>query len=218
MNPVSWLLSLVILWGPILLALTALAPISARGWSLHLITTTALAWLVTRALTVLFFVPIAAAAPGRYRVIPRFPAFGVLSGAMGVALIAYGAWRANDAGLSFYIVGVGVLGLICLRNGKSFRDLPIWESSMSLHGEALRVEGVTGAVDVPLREAKVLRRRRDGSFLITTAEGALDTLVLTRKAGGRYWVDDAEGLLAAITPLVCLEETDSLLRARPPSR
>ena len=97
------------------LALTALAPISARGWSLHLVTTTALAWLVTRALTVLFFVPIAQSAPGRFRVIPRFPAFGVLSGAMGVALIAYGAWRANDAGLSFYIVGVGVLGLVRLR-------------------------------------------------------------------------------------------------------
>ncbi|MCK6523586.1 hypothetical protein L6R49_19425 [Myxococcota bacterium] len=218
MNPLSWLLSLVILWGPILLALTAVAPVSARGWSLHLVSATALAWLVTRALTVLFFVPIAAAAPGRYRVIPRFPAFGVLSGAMGVALVAYGAWRASEEGLGLMSVGIGALGLLCLRNGKSFRELPIWESSMTLRGEALRIEGVTGAVDVPLRDAQVLRRRRDGSFLITTAGGELDTLVLTRKAGGRYWVDDAEGLLAAIMPLIRLEETDTLLSARTPPR
>jgi hypothetical protein len=198
------------------LALTAVAPISARGWSLHLVSATALAWLITRALAVLFFVPIAAAAPARHRVIPRFPAFGVLSGAMGVALIAYGAWRASDEGLGLGTAGIGVLGLVCLRNGKVFRELPIWESSLTLRGEALRVEGVNGTVDVPLRNALVRRRRRDGSYLITTAEGALDTLVLTRKAGGRYWVDDAEGLLAAILPLVRLEETDSLLSARPP--
>ena len=88
---------------------------------------------------------------------------------------------------------------------------------MSLRGETLRVEGVSGGVDVPLRDARVLRRRRDGSYLITTPAGELDTLVLTRKAGGRYWVDDADGLLAAISPLVRLEETDSLLSVPPPS-
>ncbi|MCB9758717.1 MAG: hypothetical protein H6739_02660 [Alphaproteobacteria bacterium] len=210
MRPLPRLLVPFVLWAPILLALTALVPLAAGRPALHLVTATALAVVLGRVLELLLWVPVAPFAEGRYRIVPRYPAAALLFGAMGAALVLYGFWAAGEEQIGAAVFA-GILGLITLRSALRYRRMALWEGFMVLGDDALEVHTPRESYRVPLFGARLFKRRADGSVLLTAPNRELDTVILSRSARGRYWVDNAEELVAALGERLPITTVESLI-------
>lgn len=205
-------ISLLILWAPIVLVLTVLHPTVGRPPPLHGLTALVLSLIVEHVLTTVFWIPVAQAASGRHRVLPRSPHLAVHGAALGLGLVAYGLWvwsSGESPGVAVVAVGVGACWLW---GARFFRRLPLWGGWFEVHDGLLSLQGTTRDYSVPVGQVRAVHRRtRDGSFWIETPWEARNTLVPTRGAQGRYWVEDAEALLRLLGPAVEVREVKALI-------
>lgn len=201
-----------LLWAPLLLWLVWwVAPVDSLR--IHLATATALALLGSAALHNLFALPTAAAAPGRYRVVPAAPHRPMLVAAIGVSSLGWGGWRAvsseGDA-LMFSALCSGAVALwVALRR----RADPLWGTWMEIHDEVLRVHCPRGGDwAVPLSHARTLHlRQQDGSFLLETPWPERDVFVPSPSARARYAITDHQEFFERLARLVPVRQTQTLL-------
>lgn len=210
MSALSIVLTGVILWGPTLLFLTTLVPPDPARAALHLITATGLTVLLARILRILLFVPLAPPAAGRHRIVPRYPSLGVLAGAMGAALWLYATWAVNERML-LQAALASVVGLGSVVTAWRYRALGMWGGWLEVEGDRLVVETPRASYRVALTRSRLFRREADGSVLVVTPGHERDTLIVPRGAPGRYWVDDAEGLMAKMERHSPIQAVKSLL-------
>ncbi|MCB9743010.1 MAG: hypothetical protein H6741_02705 [Alphaproteobacteria bacterium] len=210
MSALSLVLTAVILWGPTLLFLTALVPLQPEQPALHLVTATGLMLLIGRVLRILLFIPLAPAAEGRHRIVPRYPSAAVLAGAMGTGLWLYAFWATHEGWVPQAWLAVFV-GLGSWVTARRYRRLRLWEGWLAMEGDRLVVHTPDLAYRVSLGATRAFRRKADGSVLIVTPQRVNDTLIVPRDAQGRYWVDGAEGLIGQIEGFVDIQEVKSLL-------
>jgi hypothetical protein len=206
--------ALVILWGPTLLFLTLLVPTGGGLPAMHLAVASALTLILVRILYALFRIRIASAAPGRFRIIPRYPSGPVLLSALAIATALAGLWEASTEGSALAAV-LSVPGCaLLLLSAAHVRRRPLWEGFVTIDDGLLRVETPAGGYTVPLGQIRrIYRRTRDHSFFIETPWAERNTLILTRAARGMYWVDGADALLEAVESFAPVVEVETLLRA-----
>lgn len=195
----SRLLTLALLWAPALLVLVALVPIVDRIPLAHLATATALTLIGERALKGVLLVPSASAGDGRHRVIPRHPWWGVWAAAIGLGVWGYGFWDASAQGFRLLTMLSIPAGLGCLIAGWRYRHQSLWGAWLELEGGCLKVCAPDGGYTVPLGQIRAVHQRvSDGSFYIETPWLERNTLILTRAARGRFWVEGDAALLDQI--------------------
>lgn len=207
-------LAFVLLWAPTLLWLTVSVPVEGGLPLLHLVTASALAFVLERILHVRYALRTAPAADGRYRVLPRNPQGAQLRAAMASAVLGYAAWRALRFGASWLEwLALPAAGLIFWGAGRMRAD-PIWGSWLEVRDGILHVHGMHRSYTVPVGQVLRLRyRERDGSFLVQTPWPDRDTLVLSAAARGRYLVEGASELFGQLAEHCEVEEARGLVSA-----
>jgi len=205
-------ITLLILWAPIVLVLTVVHPTEGRPPPLHGLTALVLALIAEHLLCVLFWIPVATPASGRHRVLPRWPSRGVHAAALGVALAAWAAWNlaAREApGLAALAV---IAGLLSLWGARYIRRQALWGGWFEVNDGLLSLQGTSQDYAVPVGQIRAVhRRQRDGSYWIETPWPDRNSLVLTRGAQGRYWIEDAEAMLSLLGPTVDVREVKALI-------
>jgi len=188
--------TLLVLWAPILLVLTVLSPTAGRPSPQYGLTALALALIAERVLRVLFFLPTALRARGRYRVLPRRPSLAVLFGALGLSLVGYGGWLGVQRGLTGAVIASLLSAALSVMGAWRYRRWAMWGGWLEVRDGLVSVEGTRRDYTVPLGQIRAVHHReRDGSYWIETPWPERNTLVLTPAALGRYWIEDAEDLL-----------------------
>lgn len=204
--------TLLILWAPIVLVLTVIQPTAARPPPLYGLTALALALIAERLLRTLFWIPVATRAHGRHRVVPRWPYRGVHAAALGLALWAWAGWNLFNREAPGVASLALIAGGVCFLAARYFRRLAIWGGWFEVHNGLLTLQGTHTDFAVPVGQiCAVHRRERDGSFWIETPWEDRNSLVLTRSAQGRYWIEDAEVLLRMLAPAVEVREVKALI-------
>lgn len=202
-----------LLWAPMLLWLTWLqAPVD--GLRLHAATATALALVTAQALGNLFHLPVAAASPGRFRVLPSAPNRPMLVSAVGLSSLGWGAWRLTQ-GLDIVAIAAIFSGALSLFMAVRARHDALWGTWMELTADALRVRCPQGEDwSVPLGQVRAVHvRPRDRSFLVLTPWPERDVFVPTPEARARYRVTDHARLLEALAERAPLVDTPILVSA-----
>ena len=207
-------LALVLLWAPTLLWLTVAVPIGDELPAAHVVTASALAFVLERILHLRFTLGAATAADGRFRVLPRRPQGAQLRAAVALAVLGFSGWRAARFGAGWQEwLALPAAGLIFWGAGRLRAD-PIWGTWFELDQGLLHVKGTRKSYAVPIGQVLRLRYRpRDGSFLVQTPWPERDALVLSRSARGRYLVEGAEQLFAALAEHCDVEEASGLAGA-----
>ncbi len=205
-------ITLLMLWAPIVLILTVVQPTEGRPPPLHGLTALVLALITEQVLCTVFWIPIAAAARGRHRVVPRWPARAVHAAALGFALWAWGAWNLtlrDASGTAGLALGAGCLSFLA---AFYFRRLVLWGGWFEVHDGMLTLQGTSTDYVVPVGQIlAVHRRERDGSYWVETPWERRNSLVLTPEAQGRYWIEDADDLLRGLAPAVEVREVKALI-------
>ncbi len=202
----------IMIWGPMLLALIGLVPTGGRLPAGHLAAASAQTLIALRILHKLFVIPVARATPGRYRIVPRSPRAPLLLASLGLATGLAGFWEATGGGSSSAAILAVPGSLLLFFAATHLRRRPLWGGFLTAEGGRLCLEVPAGSYCVPIQQIRCIYRRRDGSFYTLTPRPDRNTLVLTRRARGSYWVEGAGALLEALGEGVPIEEVDSLLQ------
>ncbi len=202
----------IMIWGPMLLALIGLVPTGGRLPAGHLVAASAQTLIALRVLHKLFVIPTAAAAPGRHRIVPRYPGAPLLLASLGLATGLAGFWEATGGDSPPAAVLAVPGSLLLIFAAIHLRRRPLWGGFLTAEAGRLRLEVPAGSYGVPIQQIRRIYRRRDGSFYTLTPRPEHNTLVLTRAARGSYWVEGAGELLEALSDGPPVEEVDSLLQ------
>ncbi len=205
-------ITLLILWAPLLLLLTALQPTEGRPPPLHGLTALVLSLIAEHLLVTVFWIPVAMKARGRHRVVPRWPYTPVHAAALGLALFAWAVWQLATLDRPGIGLSAVLAGGLCLLGARYLRRLTLWGGWFELHDGLLTLQGTDTDYAVPVGQIRAVHRRmRDGSYWIETPWEERNSLVLTRGAQGRYWIEDAEELLRVLAPAVEVREVKALI-------
>lgn len=211
---IAHLAASALLWAPVLLALLGLAPPEGT-WRLHAITAGVLAFILARILAILFAVPVAEAAPGRYRVLPASPSRPMLTATIGVTCVAWSLLRVERITELSALLGC-FCGGVSLAMALRLRADPIWGTWMEIGGDVLRVHASEErGFSVPLGQAREIRLRpSDRSFVLVTPWEDRDLFVPSARSRSRFRVSDHERLFSELARRVPVHETAELLPAR----
>lgn len=214
----------VVVWGPIVLGLTALAPVASKGsaWP-HVLAGTALAFIVSHALSVIFLLPVASDAPGRHRVVPSAPHRPMLVTAVGLGAMGWGVWALARSGgsladIDFVALAALPAGALACWIGLHWARDALWGTWLEVSGDALRVHCPRAeGWSVPLGRIITLHvRPRDQSFVVEAPQPERDVFVPTRHSGARFYVTGAADLFARLAERAPIRETPLLSTTRHP--